>query len=209
VEAKMTELLETAKLSGLIFAQAIGIAFAACLLGYSCSYSKLKSSKHYWICFGSLAAVFASAFAVWALSPLSPFDFPEYFDLYSAMLSFAVADLLALSVCISLTGGSGKSFGVPFLFILTPMILIIDKDFSAEALFALIFAIISFALCYRYYHEMQMRDDKKIHHYHFTMFLAVVICSAIPVIYTIVEKKFENKAKPANVTRTLAKPLTH
>ena len=89
------------------------------------------------------------------------------------------------------------------------MILIVDKDFTAEALFALIFAITSFAFCFHHYYEFEMRPAKKLHHYQFTMFLAVVICAAIPAIYTIIEKEVEKKAELTNVAGTLAKPLTH
>jgi hypothetical protein len=194
-----------AKLTGLIMTQVIGVASTGVLLGYTYSYAEIKT-RHCWIGFSSLVILFAISCGVALFSPMSPCAFPEYFDLQLATRWFAALDLIVLSICVYITGGSEKSFAVPFLFIITPIILLIDKNFTSEALFTLIVAVIFYTILFEYYHELKIRIGKKPHHLKFTVLLAMVLCSIFPVIYVMVEKQTEVNDSPAKSSSPTSQP---
>jgi hypothetical protein len=111
--------------------------------------------------------------------------------------TFAILDLVTATVCVINTGGSERSIYSPFLFIVVPMIVIVDVVDWREILIYAVFAfgcyvLSQFSEIYLLIFPWAAEYTQLGHIKHgVALSTTTIVCSSFPIFFTIMEQRYK------------------
>jgi len=129
-------------------------------------------------------------------------------DLLRILRIFAWSDLAVAGFCMMNTGDSEKSVFSPFLFIVVPMVVIINvmswKEIAVLAVASFtIYEIALFEEVYRFICPYALHYISQGHIKHnLVLSFTTIVCSSFPIFFTIMEQKHKKRESVASTSQT-------